>query len=313
SLTSLGAEMQLEVVAGGLPGATNPNAVLLSRIRRIKSGQPIQQRSERHRRDRSRSRSVDRSRMPFHMPFPPPLPPILLELPAPDHELEAQAREFLDNHGISADECQSLWELSAGQQRQVISKGLDCSEDPYDALMSRIRQVMADGALEVRPSTHCMPLDFENQVEDFLQRHGIAPDGCQALRELPWEQQQEVIATDLKGAKKPTAVLLSRISRVKARCLVSPGGFWPRRENSRAMTGVPSDQVEEFLSKHGIDQRASEAFRELRPDLQQQVLGQDFSQIRNASAMLMSRIRAVSDPTTDLAMVCAPSAYSWPL
>ena len=51
------------------------------------------------------------------------------------------------------------------------------------------------------------------QVTDFLSRHDIAADVGAALRKLPLERQREVVAADLTGANKPSAVLLSRIKR----------------------------------------------------------------------------------------------------
>eukprot|EP00931_Biecheleriopsis_adriatica_P038167 TRINITY_DN21890_c0_g1_i1.p1 TRINITY_DN21890_c0_g1~~TRINITY_DN21890_c0_g1_i1.p1 ORF type:complete len:1002 (-),score=217.58 TRINITY_DN21890_c0_g1_i1:148-3153(-) len=296
ALKALSAELQREVIAGGITGASNPSAVLLSRIKRIRSGQSAR------RPVRTRHSKPGRAALPAteaQAPPPPPPPPPPSEITV-SSEVETSTEEFLERHGINADACQSLWELTPGQQREVIRKDLDATEDAYDALMSRISQVLevdghssrAGSRLELVPAgdkdrqqRHSEPAQ---QVENFLKRHGVSAEGCEALRALPWEEQREVIAADMTGAKKPTAVLLSRISRVKSGQLASPGGLWTAKPPDRF-----NEEADDFLSKHRFDGSACKAFRELQPDQQRQVMRDDFSRCRNPSAFLFSRIKHV--------------------
>ncbi|CAJ1403742.1 unnamed protein product [Effrenium voratum] len=126
------------------------------------------------------------------------------------------------------------------------------------------------------------PADLEEQVTDFLSRHDIAADVGAALRKLPLERQREVVAADLTGANKPSAVLLSRIKRAtkdrKPR---------QRRENVAA-----------FLRNNTFDEDACRSFRDLGPELQGQIMSEDFSRCRNPSAFLMARIRALKDSSS---------------
>mmetsp|Transcript_23718 Transcript_23718/g.42972 ORF Transcript_23718/g.42972 Transcript_23718/m.42972 type:complete len:953 (+) Transcript_23718:111-2969(+) len=273
ALKELMPDQQKEVISEELKEVKNPSAVLISRIRRIKGGPKAGQR-RRWRRGGKRLKADG---------------PSLLD--GLQDKVEEKVEEFLERHGINADSCQSLWEMSPSQQQQVISTALDTSIDAYDALMSRISQVMEDKHCQTTPggnSSHQSSSDtfpVQDEVEDFLKRNGIGAEGCQALQEMSLEQQREVIAEDLTGAKKPTAVLLSRIRNVKAGRPASPGQ--PAGRTSEA---------DAFLRRWGFDKDACSAFSELSPDAQQQVMAEDFSRCRNASAMLMSRMRDATQP-----------------
>ena len=128
ALLSLPPEQQNEVTRQ-ITGATNPSAVLLSRIKRVKQGQPALNRVATVASEANAS------------PPPPPPPP-----PHPD-ETRAAVEAFLERHCINSDACQSLWELSPVQQRQVISTELTptSTDAAYDALMDRVSEILQGG------------------------------------------------------------------------------------------------------------------------------------------------------------------------
>lgn len=124
ALLSLPLEQQNEVTRQ-ITGATNPSAVLLSRIKRVKQGQPA-------------LRVATASEANTSPPPPPPPPP---------DETRAAVEAFLEKHCINSDACQSLWELSPVQQLQVISTELTptSTDAAYDALMDRVSEILQGG------------------------------------------------------------------------------------------------------------------------------------------------------------------------
>eukprot|EP00966_Prymnesium_polylepis_P161099 3722764-Prymnesium_polylepis.1 len=53
-------------------------------------------------------------------------------------------------------------------------------------------------------------------------------------------------------------------------------------------------QIDEFIAKHGLDERVSSALRELPAEAQQLVLDAPMENARNASALVWSRIRSTN-------------------
>ena len=260
-LRALPEELQRKVT-GSITRAANPSAVLLSRIRRVLQNQNMP--------------------LMHQMPQLLPLPQMAgenqqVELPQLlDADLRTAIQMFLEKHGIDA-EGHAIWELTEIQQRIVISSGLP-ADDVNTALMARIKELQ--GVPPVKPMTPEEIHEADRLVLEFLQRHGITLDVATELRNLPIEQQREIVAADLKGAKKPSAVLLSRINRAKAQ----GRDILPQR-----------DEVVRFLKHCVFDEDACRSFLELRPEQQNDMMQEDYGRYRNPSAYLMSRIRAMKE------------------
>merc|ERR1712187_1017230 len=111
--------------------------------------------------------------------------------------------------------------------------------------------------------------------------------------------QREFISVKLVNARNPNAIVMSKIKALKKdghpRDFEEDrsrggggeyGGGGGRRESSRG-------EVEAYLERHAIDHTASAAFLELPPDLQRQIMEKDLSNCRNASAVLLSRVKSI--------------------
>ena len=121
ALQSLPLEQQQEVT-GQITRATNPSAVLLSRIKRLKQG-------------------------PSEAAATPVIGASLPLVPLDDSNTRAAVEAFLERHCINADACQSIWELSPEQQRLVMATDLGSAEDAFDALMDRISEILQGAVL----------------------------------------------------------------------------------------------------------------------------------------------------------------------
>jgi len=116
--------------------------------------------------------------------------------------------------------------------------------------------------------------DMSGEVEDFIERNQLDERVSSELRALSPEDQHMIVNNDLTNVRKPSAVVLSRIQRL------------------RDMDFVNS--VEEYLTRNNIDEVAGGALKMLPAEVQQQIIEKDLSgNPRNPSAVLLSRIRAV--------------------
>eukprot|EP00438_Fugacium_kawagutii_P005396 Skav219472 [mRNA] locus=scaffold2719:21811:25197:+ [translate_table: standard] len=290
ALQSLPVEQQQEVT-GQITRATNPSAVLLSRIKRLKQGLSRQGPQVQEGKEGGHQGFQGFSNWGALAPSleggqptsdagasseppPPPAPPAPPPLAAPLDELRAAVEAFLERHCINADACQSIWELSPEQQRQVISSNLE--GDAFDALMDRISEILQG------PSHSQAELQ---KVSEFLARYDISADVALALRSLPLERQVDIVSNDLTGAKNPSAVLMSRI----------------HRKGHGKGEGLTSSrwEVTAFLEAFQFDDDARRSFLELRPEHQNHIMRDDavgdYRRCRNPSAYLMSRIRAIKE------------------
>merc|ERR1712139_624922 len=90
--------------------------------------------------------------------------------------------------------------------------------------------------------------------------------------------QAEVMKTDMEGVRNASSVILARIKKAKL------------TEKMQGMGGADPEEVEDFLSKWEIDEKASKALREFPPPMQQSVMSKPMDQCTNKSSALMSRI-----------------------
>lgn len=188
-------------------------------------------------------------------------------------------------------------------------------------------------ASHVGPSTNGFD-DISVEVEDYLQRHNIDPNASELLRAQPPDMQREIIKSDMSNCRNPSAVLLSRIERVRggrgapverARSRSrrgdsfgrSGGGQEERWPVSRAPSSFTDEapnaaalrtatDVEEYLARNNIDSNAGSVLRALPPDLQEQVMSSDLSNSRNPSAVLLSRIRQLEARAAPTALPRGP-------
>ena len=127
---------QQQEVTGQITGATNPSAVLLSRIKRLKQSLPPLAAV-------AAVAAVSPEATAAGLAGLAGAPAVATSAPPPPDDTRGAVEAFLERHCINADACQSIWELSAEQQRSVISSDLvPTSGDAFDALMDRISEIL---------------------------------------------------------------------------------------------------------------------------------------------------------------------------
>ena len=130
--------------------------------------------------------------------------------------------------------------------------------------------------------------DVEEDIAEFISRSHIDEAAATALKQLPLEQQREVIAGSITHAANPSAVLLSRIKRVKL------GMRNRKRPHSQTEGSVmpppppapppgpgdhdPHSAIELFLEQHGIHAEAFRSLFGLSPEQQRLVIQQPLPQ-----------------------------------
>lgn len=121
-------------------------------------------------------------------------------------------------------------------------------------------------------------------VEDYIRRYGLDDRVATELRALPFQDQERVIESAPTNARNPSAIVSSRIAAMRSQMHAPPSH----------VASADQQAVEAYLVRHPVDEAAASALRELPPDFQQQVMEKDLSNCRNASAVLLSRIKAVT-------------------
>lgn len=189
--------------------------------------------------------------------------------------------------------------------------------------------------------------DLEKDLEDYVARNHVDSSAATALKALSPEMQAEIIKNDMTNCRSPSAVLLSRIDKLKAqwphtgapgrpvaptvaprkapggsaaptvpaRVLPStaPGGAMPQLRGSAARSRSPRGHpqvphrketkenwekgldVEDFIERHQLDERAVVQLRSLPPEELQIIVNADLTNARNPSAVVLSRIQRVRD------------------
>jgi len=121
---------------------------------------------------------------------------------------------------------------------------------------------------------HARVASADQYLEEYIRRHGLDARCAQDLRSLSPVELRQVVDVDLVNARNKSAVVASRCTVVR------------ERERNK--------QVDAYLQRHPVDATAAQALRDLPTDLQRQVMEKDLSNCRNASAVLLSRIRFVT-------------------
>eukprot|EP00927_Polykrikos_kofoidii_P039886 TRINITY_DN34181_c0_g1_i1.p1 TRINITY_DN34181_c0_g1~~TRINITY_DN34181_c0_g1_i1.p1 ORF type:complete len:902 (+),score=160.59 TRINITY_DN34181_c0_g1_i1:126-2831(+) len=120
---------------------------------------------------------------------------------------------------------------------------------------------------------------IEDRVEDYIFRFDLDDRVAQDLRSLPIDQQNEVTSLDLVNPRNPSAIVASKIRVLKG---------------SSTNRNIGNVEVEDYIGRHDVDTVAAQALRDLSPELQRQIMEKDLSNCRNASAVLLSRVRAIA-------------------
>lgn len=124
-------------------------------------------------------------------------------------------------------------------------------------------------------------------VTAFVELYDLDSRVEQFLRELSPEELDEVLEMDLSSARKPSAVVTTRIREVIAR----RGSNTPRPSLEEL-----SPFVDRFSKEHGLDMRSREALATLSVEDQEEVISSlPQGPVRNHSAMIWSRVKAMRE------------------
>lgn len=136
-------------------------------------------------------------------------------------------------------------------------------------------------------------LGAQDAVGAFCRASGVDQNSELALRALPPQLQQVVVAEGAIMGMNPSAILIARIRKVETAVPIGsvtpPPGYRPRPETVAA--AAAGDPVAIFCTQHGVDYSAENALRALPVELQCRVLNEGPLRAQNPSAVLMSRVR----------------------
>eukprot|EP00441_Pelagodinium_beii_P045253 CAMPEP_0197625526 /NCGR_PEP_ID=MMETSP1338-20131121/4869_1 /TAXON_ID=43686 ORGANISM="Pelagodinium beii, Strain RCC1491" /NCGR_SAMPLE_ID=MMETSP1338 /ASSEMBLY_ACC=CAM_ASM_000754 /LENGTH=417 /DNA_ID=CAMNT_0043195957 /DNA_START=60 /DNA_END=1310 /DNA_ORIENTATION=+ len=266
ALKELSADLQLSVIEADLVNCRNPSAVLLSRIRSMKSapysaqarsagpGPPaVAVKSERH---QSRSRS-----------------------PRRQAQAEAEVEDFIVRHGLDEAAAQALRILPGHMQQEVMNTDLNNCRNPSAVLMGRVRSLEAGASRNGTSSWQDSSQD-EDSVEAFIEQHGLDEAATVALRSLPLSAQVKVIQVELRNVRNPSAVVNSRVREYQQTSQSGRGGA----NHSRL-----SKEVEDYIRHYGLDERVATDLRQLPPEAQRSVIESEIVNARNPSAVVTKR------------------------
>lgn len=128
----------------------------------------------------------------------------------------------------------------------------------------------------------------ETDAEVFIESNGLDERAAEAFRTCGAEVQQAVMERgDLKDARNPSSAVLGRMKDAKAE-VGAGGGSW----GGAGAGGAAPEEVEEFITSSGLDERAADAFRGCNPDVQRIVLDRGgLEDARNPSSAVLGRIK----------------------
>lgn len=214
--------------------------------------------------------------------------------------------DYVTRNSIDQTAAEALLALPPDKQELIMSSDLSSARNPSAVLLSRIRGVEAQMATAIgQPAPpanwqppppdfahggHRAPASSRNsspgmasargrsrehtQAEEYIVTHGLDERIADQLRALSPGELAQVMATNLTNARNPSAVVKTRIERV-------------RGQNQQR------DVLEEYLHRYQVDEGAKQTARDLPPELQQKIVEQEMSNCRNPSAVLLSRIRGM--------------------
>jgi len=223
-------------------------------------------------------------------------------------EFGTEVQEYVERHAIDERTQQALKELSADLQLQVIEADLVNCRNPSAVLLSRVRTIQSSRNSTPRLAgpgppavafTAAVPgrdrsrsplrgkAQNEEEVDEFIARHGLDEAAAQALKILPGHLQTEVMATDLGNCRNPSAVLMGRVRSLESGSS-GKGSSWrgPPQEDSGEQ-----EEVEAFIGHYELDDVASNALRALPLPAQMEVIQVELRNVRNPSAVVSSRIK----------------------
>eukprot|EP00746_Dinoflagellata_sp_MGD_P166191 gnl/MRDRNA2_/MRDRNA2_95921_c0_seq1.p1 gnl/MRDRNA2_/MRDRNA2_95921_c0~~gnl/MRDRNA2_/MRDRNA2_95921_c0_seq1.p1 ORF type:complete len:233 (+),score=62.80 gnl/MRDRNA2_/MRDRNA2_95921_c0_seq1:88-786(+) len=181
---------------------------------------------------------------------------------------------FISEHGLDDKAAKALRGASETIQAEVLEGNMSGIRNASSLVMARIKQAKASEVAS------CPPVD-DATLEAFIVENEIDEKAANELRNEPPAVQREVLAKgDLSTANNKSSAVIGRIARAKREGFGGVGGG--------------GKNVEDFLLKNDIDEKAARSFRGEPPHVQQAVMSQgSLDSATNKSSALMSRIGKV--------------------
>eukprot|EP00931_Biecheleriopsis_adriatica_P065498 TRINITY_DN40019_c0_g1_i1.p1 TRINITY_DN40019_c0_g1~~TRINITY_DN40019_c0_g1_i1.p1 ORF type:complete len:1136 (+),score=222.43 TRINITY_DN40019_c0_g1_i1:72-3479(+) len=206
--------------------------------------------------------------------------------------LAVDVENFVRDNNVDQGAAEKLRSCPPEVQVAAIEKSVATARNPSSALLGRIKDLMAGQPPAGRSSAAPSLGSLRNRVEDFLAANNVDDQAAQALRELAPAQQEVVLAEgDLRTARSPSAVLLSRIRQSES-AAGPPRGRQPMGGAvSGPGPGRMRQDVDRFCRENGVDEKAAEVLHDCSPEVQEMVMEKGVAGARNPSSALLARIK----------------------
>eukprot|EP00931_Biecheleriopsis_adriatica_P027798 TRINITY_DN1664_c0_g1_i1.p1 TRINITY_DN1664_c0_g1~~TRINITY_DN1664_c0_g1_i1.p1 ORF type:complete len:850 (+),score=179.01 TRINITY_DN1664_c0_g1_i1:55-2604(+) len=195
--------------------------------------------------------------------------------PSPDDLERFIVENFLDDRAAEA-----LRDVPSEVQHLVLEQGgFEGCREPSAACLGRIRRAQTDAVRYRRAQTTCDDgFPTPDDVEQFCEENAVNERAAVALREVPWEIQKEVLEQgSLKGCRDASAGCIGRIAKAQKAAGQRNGQFAgydaPSPQWHKADTATP-EEVEAFIADNDLNERATDALRNVAPSIQRFVLDQ---------------------------------------
>eukprot|EP00927_Polykrikos_kofoidii_P028705 TRINITY_DN24990_c0_g1_i1.p1 TRINITY_DN24990_c0_g1~~TRINITY_DN24990_c0_g1_i1.p1 ORF type:complete len:1638 (-),score=319.69 TRINITY_DN24990_c0_g1_i1:93-5006(-) len=291
ALRDLPADAQEDVLSrGSLANARNPSSVLLSRIRDAVTKAGGSHGAKHANNDAGPPRSDTRHG-------------------GGTSRIADEVEDFIRSSDVDENAAEALRACDPQMQEHVLNKGIHGARNPSSALLARIRDAKTAAAQPDRgPQRGPVSGDlnvFPHDVEEFITRNDIDERASELLRSSPKMVQEYVLErADLRTARNPSSALMALIKEAPGYTPHVGGGggsFAPSQQvhpdviPTTPRSSLP-DEVEDFVAKCDLDDRAAEALRRCSPTVQQVTIDRGVIEgARNPSALLLSRIREIQN------------------
>eukprot|EP01062_Namystynia_karyoxenos_P081307 TRINITY_DN8905_c0_g1_i3.p1 TRINITY_DN8905_c0_g1~~TRINITY_DN8905_c0_g1_i3.p1 ORF type:complete len:369 (+),score=40.54 TRINITY_DN8905_c0_g1_i3:94-1200(+) len=133
-------------------------------------------------------------------------------------------------------------------------------------------------------------------IADWARQHGVDSEAEGSLRSIPTPLAAQVMASDMRGARNPSAIVKKRcraISQAQAAGQPlpgsGPGGRWDAPEEAEQF----ALEVRDYIHRHGLDEKSAAQLSGLPAVLARRVMGAELGSARNPSAVVDRRCKEI--------------------
>jgi hypothetical protein len=130
-------------------------------------------------------------------------------------------------------------------------------------------------------------------VEAYITQYNLDDRAANGLRALPEIQQTDVIQQPMNNVRNPSAVVWTR---VRVAQMAIKENLWKQQQQEVIK------KTEAYITKYELDEKVRNALLALAPQIQEQIVDMPMRDVRNASAVVWTRVRK-----------CTPESGSQPI